>query len=557
MASRGSFAPVPEQATETGTTPTVVVVNAQELPLRQIRRFRDGFSSSICDLFADPFDRTSCCALTCCGTLLHDRNMYILTGEMPPSWCMRILSFIGVMLLGVFVLTIFLGPLGPVLGMVGVVIAIGIRSTLIRHTLRKRIMREMSGNSVADDGVVDGCCGQDQQVHQICSCLSKDHVFAFQRVTEEEALAYDTTRRDRRDFCTSLWEFVAYLFFGACGCWCNCWGACATAQEHRQLRLLLPKDKFMLDYVTMQPFREYYPLIEDVRRRNDNTFVGHLKARSRLAVRVVHCFEIVVGGIAILILFTSSNPGGKTLILLATMGQALLVLYLVYWRKHRFDLSLDAVIKLFGCGFLFGTGISLIVELLVQFVGSLIFGFVLFSELVEDNPDTYKADSGDPNFDVEMYQEMAERHIMTFICYTFFKAFVVAGLVEELAKYFCWWMVEHPDYLTPEEKAGLCASDNTSTHEEISYERTIHSTAAAITVGMVATATGLACSENIMYIFGQGLSLSAGTLTTRLLAKCYCKFSNLDRIRRGRDSLATFMLSHSSSRCSHSKCRYL
>ena len=37
--------------------------------------FRDGFSTSVCEgLFADPHDRTSCCALTCCATFMQDRN---------------------------------------------------------------------------------------------------------------------------------------------------------------------------------------------------------------------------------------------------------------------------------------------------------------------------------------------------------------------------------------------------------------------------------------------------------------------------------------------------
>ena len=56
-------------------------------------------------------------------------------------------------------------------------------------------------------------------------------------------------------------------------------------------------------------------------------------------------------------------------------------------------------------------------------------------------------------------------------------------------------MVEHPDYDLQRQR-----------------EQSVHTTAAAITCGMVAVACGFACCENFLYIFGEGVSLSGGTL---------------------------------------------
>merc|ERR1712226_226260 len=43
------------------------------------------------------------------------------------------------------------------------------------------------------------------------------------------------------DFCTKLWSIVANMCCGACcQCWCQCCGMCATAQEYRELKRVLP-----------------------------------------------------------------------------------------------------------------------------------------------------------------------------------------------------------------------------------------------------------------------------------------------------------------------------
>ena len=125
----------------------------------------------------------------------------------------------------------------------------------------------------------------------------------------------------------------------------------------------------------------------------------------------------------------------------------------------------------------------------------------------------------------------------------FAQAFLTAALVEELAKFFCFWMVEHPDFLkaadimvdgaavsavegggtSADGAASSTALDNygsivrngevrgaESTEVDADFaengdrdksSRTLHSRGAATTVAMVATALGFACFENLVYVF--------------------------------------------------------
>lgn len=79
-----------------------MVASSQEGQTQRTPRFwyRGGFSTSICEgLFAE-HRHSDCCALTCCGILLYDRNSYLMTGE-KPSWNYRCLNFI--LLIAVFV----------------------------------------------------------------------------------------------------------------------------------------------------------------------------------------------------------------------------------------------------------------------------------------------------------------------------------------------------------------------------------------------------------------------------------------------------------------------
>lgn len=144
----------------------------------------------------------------------------------------------------------------------------------------------------------------------------------------------------------------------------------------------------------------------------------------------------------------------------------------------------------------------------------------------------------------------------------FGQAFLTAALVEELAKYFCYWMVEHPDFLSPVDMVAT-----TSTAEDVSHvnkvvnsndsnpsnsliieeevrggqniddvdtdivedsdhqeggKKTLVSMGTAITVAMVTTALGFACCENLLYVFGYGPpGISNGGFKLKLI---FCKF---------------------------------
>jgi RsiW-degrading membrane proteinase PrsW (M82 family) len=488
-----------QQSSGNALPPTTFDTSDQ--PLRPVREYDDGFSSSICDLFASPQDRTSCCALVCCGTFLEDRNRYVLTGELPAPWWKRILAGIGVAILTIVAMAVV--P-GGGYWMILAFCAVGVDAARKRVPLRLRIMRDMvaartnnnnnNNGQTSVIGMTDNCgCFRPKRAHRMCGCLQNDRINTFRQVSEEEA--YDPAREEaNRDACTVLWQSLALFCCGCCGCWCNCWGVCATAQEHRELRKQLPRESFLADYITMQPFADYYAAIQDVRTRMDFSFWSHIKAISLLSRKILWLFCGLLAAISVIIFLHGNFPVARIVVVLATMGQALAVLYVVYWRKHRFDLSLDAVIKLFGAGFVFAVGVAMITETILSIVGGVIFYITVIFELVEDGADSYPS-----NDSLHIAQMFAKKHILTFLLYAAFNSFVVAGLVEELAKYFCFWMVEHPDYPDDRDDDG-----------QATREKGLHATAAALTVGMVATATGFACAENFLYVFGEGLSLSGG-----------------------------------------------
>lgn len=142
----------------------------------------------------------------------------------------------------------------------------------------------------------------------------------------------------------------------------------------------------------------------------------------------------------------------------------------------------------------------------------------------------------------------------------FVQAFLTAALVEELAKYFSYWMVEHPDFLSPADILDTTRTTEGGSHvnevahspdsnpsnsltpeEEIQVgqniddidtdiaedsdhrnggKKSVVSLAGATTVAMVATALGFACCENLIYIFGYsqpGISNEVSTLVMRSL----------------------------------------
>jgi hypothetical protein len=283
----------------------------------------------------------------------------------------------------------------------------------------------------------------------------------------------------------------------------------------------------------------------------------------------------------------------QLLVVFGTLGQAFILLYLVHWIYHRFDLSLDAVIKFFASGFCLCTGMAMVYEVLVSLaVGVLLLLLKLIVVMIDLwrhasssstevlNDDATSKDSSDPTDYYNDYMKSFDRHhIGLAILAAMVNAYLVAAAVEELAKYFSFWMVEHPDLMwkTKESNMGVATASATTngtsgggggggetTYETIDLEgrppqdqepdvvahhdytlstspvhggdaiimattslsttttmprrRTNVSLGAAITVAMVATALGFACAENLLYVFAYsppGLGSEISTLVAR------------------------------------------
>jgi len=290
--------------------------------------------------------------------------------------------------------------------------------------------------------------------------------------------------------------------------------------------------------------------LEQVKNRQDASLWGHTKALSKLSQSILWGIAIALLVVTVNIFAHQSQPVARLVLVVATLGQSMLVLYLVHWRYHRFDLSLDAIIKLFGAGFCFATGTAVVVELLTSMIGNLVLIITVVFEVVEDPFDIPDANDTDPTDNLHFLQRFARQHIFTFVIFSAFNAFVVASLTEEMAKYFSFWMVEHPDYDLQRQR-----------------EQSLHTTAASITCGMVAVSCGFACCENFLYIFGEGLSLSGGALFTILSlivrpVTTRCANSQLayllsSRTYRAPSLVDAIVLSSASYLCRDSKRGYL
>lgn len=158
---------------------------------------------------------------------------------------------------------------------------------------------------------------------------------------------------------------------------------------------------------------------------------------------------------------------------------------------------MDAVIKYFAYGFLLTTGISLFFETLISFVINIVFviiNILSFFSYLE------KANISKPEDVYPLIASFSKTHQWIFILYFFANSFAVAALVEETAKYFAFWSMEHPDFFEisspPDRRAIL--------------RRSRESYGAAITVAMVAAATGFACCEDLGYIFGPSSTIQDG-----------------------------------------------
>lgn len=223
---------------------------------------------------------------------------------------------------------------------------------------------------------------------------------------------------------------------------------------------------------------------------------------------------------------------------------------IVHGLFHKSDLSLDAVIKFFGAGFIVATPMAFLAEIIIL---NVLLGFYYAIALV------VSVLAGD-GVSLWIYDEY--KYFMAIA--DILQAYLVAAASEEICKYYTFRSVEHPDLIfltgldrdaqdvkarigggeaypyssnnassldcrtgtfestfsnkskkskknhrgvspSPIEKAqsflsmrkGL-QSDDTDIELDI---RTVRQRAAAVTTAMISTAVGLACAENFIYVF--------------------------------------------------------
>lgn len=162
----------------------------------------------------------------------------------------------------------------------------------------------------------------------------------------------------------------------------------------------------------------------------------------------------------------------------------------------------------------------MVVELILYQMGNLIFIILITSDYIEDNPDANFDNPENAPSSGQILHDMYEHHVMVLVAIVFFQSFIVAALTEELSKYFGFWMVEHTDYMPEETVKDIIRSEDAVADENSAigidqvnqpvYSRDIHSRAAAVRIGLITAAAGFACSENLMYTLGVGMSAKQG-----------------------------------------------
>jgi len=518
--------------------------------------YRGGWSTSLSALFQDPSSKSDCCALACCGVLLSDRNYYLALDEPPPPWWKRLGKYFGLPILVATVYVVcskFLPTtdskhhLKAMLVWILFVLLVALLTKAKHERIRVRravmtklhnskfgtITNDNTLNSSAtagttnnqvddsDEDAVHGIVGTSfsplsiesyiplhqhddiRKAHAVCACFGADGVYVQNNDdTLDDSMDEPISNsmmvlqeRPPADLCHCLWSTLLTSCCGyLCGAWWVCCGMCAISQEDRELRRLLPKKDLQVDYITFEPYVDYMNKLQDLRLNQVKSLWMHGKAISQLSRKLV----TILGLTLILLTFVAlSNLDAEfhvlnLAVLIATFSQAFIIVYLVHWNRNRFNLSLDAVIKYFSSGFVLCTFIVIVYEMMVLLVLEFFMLLILVCGINgEVSPGMAKQEIKD------LTKQFEKDHVGIFVVFVFLNAYLVAALVEELSKYFGFWMLEHPDLMDAKDIVFL-----TEDGQEINTNnRTLQSRGAAITIAMVAVATGFACAENLLYVF--------------------------------------------------------
>ncbi len=309
--------------------------------------------------------------------------------------------------------------------------------------------------------------------------------------TDEYVLQRDN-EHEHDDMCTTVWRMCFNRPMLPCipCCCCNttdsdgtarsygfhlqfC-GLCALAQEAREANIALPRHLRMMDYITMEPFLLYYPRILELRSSATSSFLEHCRALSGLSKLLLVSFKSIL--LALLIISLSDAVKNWNLVdmavLVTTFLQSFVVMYCVHWGWHRFDLSMDAVIKYFACGFVLCTSMAFAVEFIGLFVFKMIALIVVGLLDVQEVQDNGYGSSRSSSSGMQLTVDESENHRylnliyglendsqgvthhqflaaiddilegffdrqpFAKILYILISSYLMAGLVEELCKYF-------------------------------------------------------------------------------------------------------------------------
>ncbi len=434
-----------------------------------------GLHTSINSTFTDPDSiRVDCCALSCCGILQSDYNRFVLHRKLPSTWKNRFVQHILIPIVFFFsagYAAVFIPNqeanqiVCTTLLFISIcwVIAGCMQSTHKRALARRDLLRTVRhGRGLYTDSVDQSDIETDQSArellcaHRLCGCYPSDDTF----------LQEDGVYAVQNDMCARMSRLFSAL---CCGKLFKChWqilGICALAQEGRELDRMVPAHERMFDYLTFQPYVEYFNSIRALRKGKNGNLWSHYKALSKLSRVLLKTFLCaIISAVFIALTFEPSwyqweFHWQNLLVFLGTFLQAFIILYFVHWYYNRFDISLDAVIKYFACGFAITTISAIVFELIVSmFAKVLLGGFMVLLPVEAGNDDGYgfafsifefsphnlhAAASGD-----EYKKAFLREYPVIAVIFLFFNAYFIAALVEEMCKYFGFKMVEHPDFLS-------------------------------------------------------------------------------------------------------------
>jgi RsiW-degrading membrane proteinase PrsW (M82 family) len=400
--------------------------------------------------------------------------------------------------------TIKVKPLPLRLAFYAYLIFLGIRGRMEKRKTRNELMTKLYREQAAARGEEVDPNQMARYLHQHRLDVLRAHSSYSCCYTHDLPLDGNNESDDvaEEDCCSRFWYCLSMTFWNACcGMWCQCYSACAIAQEEREIERLTGNVEPKMDYITFQPFVEYFPAIQDLNTNQISSFREHARAISKLSVKLL---KHVAAVLAILVLFALSDIDknftfANMIVLLLTLFQAFFLEYLIWWRKKRFDISFDSVIKFFACGFLLTTPMALFFELIVSIVTGLFSMIAMIFILVEDSELLDKLQT-DPK---QAEKDLAVGHPLLFIFKAFLNAFVIAALCEEMIKYFGYWMVVTPDLL-PQKRSNDTVDENEE--NTAPNMKSVSSTGSGIMVAMCSVALGFACCEVSRCIFIHALA---------------------------------------------------